>query len=321
MARAPSRRKMSSAAPSCGAGLGGGAGPGAAARRRRAGPGPGRTASRPAPGMASACVEQGGRLVVRGGDGRRPGRDQGQPRRDAGQADLAHDRDVGGRLSVTAGADRGLDEVEGDPERMRDVGGEGPGRADRDGLLVGALEITLTHRGQRPDVARAGLHRAAATRPGPAGYLVGELLGRVVIAAPGGQQRLAVLQQPGQQPVAVRPAETRGPPRPAARPRPTGPPGRRRSRAASARRWRTRRRRPPGRRGSLATGPRGSPAAGPRSPRRSRSSRSAPGRSRWPAARWRRRARRAPGPRRAPDRRRCRVHRYKTVGGCGGSAA
>ena len=145
------------------------------------------------PGDGQCLREQGHGLVVRGGDSRRTGHDQGQPRRDAGQADLAHHRDVGSRLRVAAGANRGLHEVEGDPERMRDVRGEDPGRADRGGLLVSALEIALSHRGQRPGVARIGLHRPAAARPGPAGYLVGELFGRVVVAAGGGQQRLAVL--------------------------------------------------------------------------------------------------------------------------------
>ncbi len=83
-----------------------------------------------------------------------------------------------------------------------------PSRADRSGLLVSALEVALPHRGQRPGVAPAGLHGPAAARPGPASYLVGELLGGVVVAAGGGQQRLTVLQQPGKQPVPAGPAET-----------------------------------------------------------------------------------------------------------------
>ena len=75
-------------------------------------------------------------------------------------------------------------------------GVKGAGRADGGGLLIGVVEITLTHGGERSRVMAVPADRVHAPWLGPSGHLVGQRPGRLEIAAGGGEQGLDVLGRP-----------------------------------------------------------------------------------------------------------------------------
>ena len=88
-------------------------------------------------------------LVGRSGQRRGRTGQHREPGRDLGQAGLAHDGDVSDRFTLTAGANRRFHQVHRNPQGVGDVGGQDPGRADRDGLGVGLLEVAAAERGHR----------------------------------------------------------------------------------------------------------------------------------------------------------------------------
>jgi hypothetical protein len=111
-----------------------------------------------------------------------------------------HRGDVCCRLSVAAGANRGVHEVHEHGQGVRDVRREGSGRADLARLLVGILVVTSPERGQPAGLAGVPLDHAEPTRSRPLDDGI-QFQGPPVVSARRRDQGQDQLGRPRQEPV------------------------------------------------------------------------------------------------------------------------
>ena len=104
---------------------------------------------------------------------------------------------------MTIGAHGRLDEIERHPQGVWDMGRERAGRADRDRVSVGTVEIVSAQCRQHAWMVCEHLGGAKSPRRRPPGDLIRELAAGVVIAAHGGQNCLVVREIPTVEPVSV----------------------------------------------------------------------------------------------------------------------
>ena len=113
-----------------------------------------------------------------------------------------HRGDVGRCFGMTIGADRGLDEIHADPQRVVVVGGELARRTDSRRVVVRRLEVAAPECRQSTGVVGELGDQVSAARLRPARDGVGQLAGEGVVAARRGDERAVVAQHGHVQPQA-----------------------------------------------------------------------------------------------------------------------